>query len=344
MNGRDRTGSPAVPAVPPLAAYQRVVSRDINVLHDAVEPLAVGHDLQPLEARTQLDGIVNGLELQSVRLVWVRYGGEGVIVDTPPTDGEFALCVPSAPMGAEYRRTRRRETVADSLVVSHDEPMRMTPDPVEGCLVISTTTGRLTDHLSGYLGRPPAVPLRFHPGGQAILGSPIIERTWRHVCGLLDQIAAKGIHPMAARSLEQSLLTAILLGLPHTATAELADYEPEPSGTAGQIREWLEAHHDKPVGVADVAAAMSLSIRRIQSICRSHWDQSPMQLLRGIRLDHARTTLLIAEPASGTISRVATAAGFARASRFTAAYRERFGETPAQTLSRTSAIPREATS
>jgi AraC-like DNA-binding protein len=331
----DRTDSPAAP----LAAFHRVASPDISVLHDAVEPLAVGHDLQALDPRTPLDGIVNGLELEALGLVWVRYGGTGVIVDTPPTNGEFALCLPSAPMNVEYRRSQRRELVAGPLVVSHEEPMRITPDPVQGCLVIATTTSRLTSHLRDYLGRPPARPLRFHAGGQAVFAGPAIEYTGRYVCSMLSQIAAEGIHSLAARSLEHSLLTAILLGLPHTATAELANHEPAPSGVAGHIREWLEEHHDKPVGVADIAAAMGLSIRRVQAICRDRWDQTPMQLLRGIRLDRARDTLLDAEPASGTISRIAATAGFTRISRFTTAYHQRFGETPAQTLAPKHATP-----
>jgi len=335
VNGPDGTATPA----PPLAAFQRITSTSIDVLHDAVEPLAVGHDLQARDPAAPLDGIVNGLELGSVSLVWVRYGGGGVIVDTPPTGGEFALCVPSAPMSVEYRRSQRHGITAGNLVLSHDEPMRMMPDPDRGCMVISTTTGRLSDHLRDYLGRPPASPLRFSTGGQAVTTSPVIEHTWRHICSLLDQIAADGIHPMAARTLEQSLLTAILLGLPHTATAEIASYEHVPAGAAGRIRDWLEANHDKPVGVADVAAAMNLSIRRVQAICRSRWDQTPVQLLRGIRLDHARTALLSTEPASGTITRIAAAAGFNRTSRFTAAYHQRFGETPAQTLSRPGAAP-----
>jgi AraC-like DNA-binding protein len=320
MSSGTGTARPAWPALPLLAAHQRVTSTDINVLHDAVEPLAVGHDLQAREPGTPLDGIVNGLTLESVSLVWVRYGGAGVIVDTPPTEGEFAMCVPSAPMGVEYRRRSRQETASGSLVLSHDEPMRMTPDPAQGCLVISTTTGRLADHLRDYLGRPPAPPLRFHPASSPAAGAG------------LHQAAAGGIHPMAARSLDQSLLSAILLGLPHTATADLADYRPPPADIAGRIRDWLEAHHDRPVGVADIAAAMDLSIRRLQAVSRHYWGQTPMQMLRGIRLDHARAALLAAGPATGTVAGTAAAAGFTRLSRFTAAYHQRFGETPSQTL------------
>ena len=319
-----------------LTGYKRVTSNDINVLHDAVEPLAIGHDLYPRNSAVPLDGIVNGLTLESVSMVWVRYGGAGVLVDTPPTEGEFALCAPSAPMGVEYRRRHRStEIAAGSLVLSHDEPMRMTPDPERGCLVIATSTGRLADHLQGYLGRAPATPLRFLPDGPAILPATIVADAWRHACALLEHTATGGLHPMAARSIEDSLLTAILLGLPHTATAELAVVSepgrPAPAAAA-RIRDWLEAHYDRPVGVADLAAAMGLSIRRVQDICRRHWNQTPTQLLRGIRLDHARDNLL--SGVLGTTGSAAAASGFSRVDRFAAAYKLRFGESPSQTLTR----------
>lgn len=339
----DETGTELTSGVSLLTGYQRVASSDITVLHDAVEPLAVGHDLQSLDRSVPLDGTVNGLTLQSVSLVWVRYGGAGVIVDTPPTEGEFALCAPSAPMGVEYRdRRSRRETTDGSLVLSHDESMRMTPDPERGCLVIATTTGRLTDHLQDYLGRAPARPLRFLPDGPAILAPDIVEEAWRHACALLEHTATGGLHPLAARSIEQSLLTAILLGLPHTATAELAvirePQRPAPAAAA-RIRDWLEAHHDQPVGVADLANAMGLSIRRVQDISRRHWQQTPTQLLRGIRLDHARDKLHTG--ALGSTASAAEAAGFTRMDRFAAAYKRRFGESPSQTLTRAGAKQRQ---
>jgi AraC-like DNA-binding protein len=336
MDGQDQAGSPP-PAPQLLPGYQRVTSNDLSVLHDAVEPLAVGHDLHSRDPAVPLDGVVNGLTLGSVNLVWVRYGGAGVIVDTPPTGGEFALCAPSAPMGVEYRRRGHRETADGSLLLSHDEPMRMTPDPDRGCLVIATAAGPLTDQLHAHLGRPPARPLRFLPDGPAILPRQVTDQAWQHACALLDHTAGRGVPRMAARSIEQSLLTAILLGLPHTATAELAGLDaadPEEPGTADKIRDWLHNHHDQPVGVADLAAAVGLSVNRVHVICRRHWNQTPMQLLRGIRLDHARKALLAADPSptGDYVKAVAAAAGFARITRFNAAYRQRFGQTPVQTL------------
>jgi AraC-like DNA-binding protein len=319
---------------PVLAGHQRVTSADINALHDAVEPLAVGHDLQARDPGRALDGVVNGLTLESVSLVWVRYGGAGVLVDTPPTGDALAVCAPCGPMGVEYRRRGQQETVGGTLVVSQDEPMRMTPDPVAGCLVIATSASRLTGHLHDYLGRTPARPLRFHGvSGPGAMPDSVLASTWRHACALLDQVPPGGLHPMAARSIEQSLLSAILLGLPHTATPDLASGQPPPTGTAARIRDWLEASYDRPVGVADIAAATGLSIRRVQVICRQAWDQTPMQLLRGIRLDRARAALQAADPAADLVADIAAAAGFTRMTRFVAAYHQRFGETPAQTLS-----------
>ena len=326
---------------PPLSAHQRVVSTDIDVLHDAVEPFAVGHDLQARVPGSPLDGQVNAVTVGSVSLVWVRYGGDGVIVDTPPTEGHFAMCSPMAPMDVEYRATRNRATTATGHILSHDEPMRMTPDPAEGCLIVATSTGRLTDHLAERLGQEHGQPLRFHTsGGQAVTPEPIVERTWRYVCDVLDQATADGgLHPLAERTLEDSLLTAILLGLPHTAAEALAEPPPArpPHRHAGAIREWIEAHHHRPVGVTDIAAAAGISVRQLQAICQDEWGLTPTQLLRGVRLDHARTALLAARPGPRTITDVARAAGYVHMSRFAAHYRQRFGETPTRTLKRSTA-------
>lgn len=323
---------------PPLSAYQRVVSDDIDVLHDAVEPFAVGHDLQARRPGAPLDGHVNALGVGAVNLVWVRYGGDGVIVDAPPTEGHFALCSPMAPMDLEYRDTRSRDTIDASHILSHDEPMRMVPDPARGCLIIATSTGRLADHLAGQLGHEHAPPLRFlRTGEPALAPSSIVERTWRYVCDVLDHATANGgLHPMAERALEESLLTAILLGVPNTATESLAEPPaPAPHRLAGMIREWVEANHHRPIGVTDIAAAAGISVRQLQAICQDQWGVTPTRLLRGVRLDHARDALLTARPGPRTVTDIAEAAGYVHMSRFAAHYRQRFGETPTQTLTRT---------
>lgn len=56
---------------------------------------------------------------------------------------------------------------------------------------------------------------------------------------------------------------------------------------------------------------------------------SPMQYLRGVRLDRAREDL---QAGVGTVSDIAYQWGFTNLGRFARAYRERFGELPSDTL------------
>ncbi|MCP9969167.1 AraC family transcriptional regulator [Actinomadura madurae] len=321
---------------PPLSAHQRIVSTDIDLLHDTVEPFAVGHDLQAIEPQVPLDGQVNALGLGAVNLVWVRYGGGGVIVDTPPTEGHFALCAPQAPMGVEYRATKTSETARRP---PGAVPRRVDADeaPCDAGL-----PGHRHEHRAAR--RPPRRPPRTRPHraaalpqGRAAIAEPsIIQSTWRYVCAILDTATERGgLHPLAARSLEDALLTAILLGLPHTGTATLAE-EPgkAPHHLAGVIREWVEAHHHRPIGVSDIAAAVGVGVRQLQVICQDQWGMTPTQLLRGVRLDRARAALTMALPGPRTVSDVAEAAGYLHMSRFAAHYRQRFGETPTETLRR----------
>ncbi|PRY00867.1 helix-turn-helix transcriptional regulator [Allonocardiopsis opalescens] len=321
---------------PLLTTHHRLSSTSVDDLHAAVEPLAVGHDLHALDPSVGLDGVVNGLTLERVRLVWVRYGGGGAVVETPPTEGEFALCVPQGEMGVSYLGSGRSEVTGGTVLVSDEERMRMTPDPVAGCLVVSTSMGRLQDHLQSLTGRPMAQPLRFFGDDEsAVHGPALVDQTWRYTVTVLDQVAVEGVHPMAARSLEQSLLSALLLGLPHTATAELAGglrTERIEPGLAARVVEWLEANYDRPLGVADIAEGVGVSVRYLQFVCRRSHGLTPMQLLRNVRLDRARAALLRAEPTRGSVSAIAIQTGFAHLARFAAAYRQRFGETPSTTL------------
>jgi transcriptional regulator GlxA family with amidase domain len=59
-----------------------------------------------------------------------------------------------------------------------------------------------------------------------------------------------------------------------------------------------------------------------------------MSYLREIRLQHARKDLSAADPTETTVTEIATRWGFLHPGRFSAQYRERFGEPPSATLRR----------
>jgi transcriptional regulator GlxA family with amidase domain len=59
-----------------------------------------------------------------------------------------------------------------------------------------------------------------------------------------------------------------------------------------------------------------------------------MSYLREIRLQHVRKDLSAADPTETTVTEIATRWGFLHPGRFSAQYRERFGEPPSATLRR----------
>jgi transcriptional regulator GlxA family with amidase domain len=99
-----------------------------------------------------------------------------------------------------------------------------------------------------------------------------------------------------------------------------------------EVAEYLDAHAEEPVSVADLAAMTGVSVRSIHAGFRRHRGCSPMEFLRERRLALARTRLL-SSPES-TVARVALDCGFEHLGRFSGQYRARFGEGPADTRRR----------
>lgn len=96
--------------------------------------------------------------------------------------------------------------------------------------------------------------------------------------------------------------------------------------------EYVHEHAREPIGTPEIAAAAGLSPRGLQQSLRRHLDQTPGELLRGVRLDGARTDLLRGDRDALSVADVARAWGFGHLGRFSATYRARFGELPSESL------------
>ncbi|MCY1145757.1 helix-turn-helix transcriptional regulator [Actinoplanes sp. Pm04-4] len=100
-----------------------------------------------------------------------------------------------------------------------------------------------------------------------------------------------------------------------------------------RARAFIEAYADRPLDVADIAAASGVGTRAIQVAFRRHLGTTPMALLRRVRLEHVYRQLREADSTQGvTVSATARQWGFAEMGRFAGEYRKVFGELPSQTL------------
>jgi AraC-like DNA-binding protein len=100
------------------------------------------------------------------------------------------------------------------------------------------------------------------------------------------------------------------------------------------VVEHIHAHADDPITITDLAEVAGLSVRSVQEAFRRTFGVSPLNYLRQVRLDRVHEELLARDSRTVSVGQVATRWGFAHLGRFSAAYAERFGEYPKQTLRR----------
>ena len=188
---------------------------------------------------------------------------------------------------------------------------------------LATLLGRPVD---GPIELPPAVDLSAGPGHSWSRLVRLLRDELEHQEGLIYQ-------PLIAEQLRSSVLSGLLLSLPHKYLDELTG--PAVAGPPRALRRVVDAIHDEPeraFTVGDLAAIAGMSVRSLQEGFRRHLGCAPMTYLQQVRLAQARETLRRADPAQVTVATVAHRWGFAHLGRFASAYRARFGEAPSETL------------
>ena len=105
-----------------------------------------------------------------------------------------------------------------------------------------------------------------------------------------------------------------------------ASLEPRLAAVERYMRTRLYA----PLGLADLANAAGVSPRTLHMLCKRNLGATPMNWLRNLRLDAANEKLKT--DATSQISDVAMEFGLSHLGRFSANYRERFGELPRDTV------------
>ena len=117
---------------------------------------------------------------------------------------------------------------------------------------------------------------------------------------------------------------------------DMACYTPAPNSICkgnpaplDRMETYIRQRLCAPISLVDLALAAGLSPRSLNALCHKYYGVSPMVLLRNMRLDAVREKL---QSCPGlNITNVALDHGFGHLGRFSAYYRERFGELPSDT-------------
>ena len=137
--------------------------------------------------------------------------------------------------------------------------------------------------------------------------------------------------PRAALRLERAMLGLFLDCLGELRPASRRPCDDLATRQVKRVEEWIDAYYGEAVTIDDLAEVAGTSVRALQAAFRGLRDCAPMEALARRRLRAAYDELKNPE---ATVTQVATNCGFFHLGRFALRYREVFGETPSESLSR----------
>jgi len=180
---------------------------------------------------------------------------------------------------------------------------------------------------------PPRDTLRITPPTTAMTR---LLRLHAQARALAEAEPATVTHPEVARSLEQSLVEAMVTCM--------GPSEPREESWAHRCHEIimrrfhrvLDENPDRALYVPEICAAIGVPDRTLRLCSQEHLGMGPKKYLMLRRMNLAQRALRAANPDVTTVTEIATQYGFWHFGRFSAAYRSAFGELPSATLSRPS--------
>jgi AraC-like DNA-binding protein len=221
------------------------------------------------------------------------------------------------------------------VVLSAGSNVDLCTRPLNGMLSFIVNRNVMRDVITAVTGDAALPEIRFadtfdttNPGTAALLSM------LKNFAAELDRPGGILESPAAVASFEYALTTLMLFGLNHNLTEVLS--RPSPKAGAVQVKrveDYLKANASTPISMDLLARETGHSVSSIFRAFRQHRGYTPMQFLRSERMKMARARLLNAAH-SDNVSRIAMECGFAHLGRFAIAYRERFGETPSETIAR----------
>jgi AraC-like DNA-binding protein len=318
----------------PLIRHNLVRTRDVDEARSEVAQQFCAHELTLATRSAALDAVHNGYRLGSVGLNYLRYGAD-VRIRPVPFETFWLVQIPLS--GRAVVRTGEHVVHSDPRVGTMpgpDVPADMTWAGGNEQLIVYLDRAAVQDHSAR--GAEPDRGLTFEPAVR--LDSPRLQGWLRLIGYVRDEIDAGSellATPLIQSQIEDLIITGLLAGQPNSSRTS-----PPPAFATSCVRSvrqavaLIEDSPGRPWRVAELAAAVGVSARTLQDAFQHDRGQSPMEVLRRVRLRRAHDELVVGDREQTTVTDVAVRWGFGHLGRFSTAYRRAYGESPSQTLAR----------
>lgn len=328
---RETTAGHAVRGRRDPDARTDVHSRDVDHARGLISAVFSPHTLQVVGPSADLDVLLRARRTDSITIAELRHGTE-VVVRPERLKSYYEINVPLR--GRTVTSIGDRQITSEpgqAVVLPPTEPvtMRWSADCAQMAVKISRAAVERT--LESVLGHPLDEAVQFATGFDVSDGS---GRSWLRAVDLLREALDADAPDILVRPLEELVVGQLLVGQPHNFTGRFdgRSRPPRPRMLA-RVLELIESDPAAPLTLSDMARVAGTSVRSVQAAFTEHLDMSPMTYLRHLRLARAHDDLQAAVPGDGqTVTDIALRWGFSHVPRFAAAYRDRYGVAPSQTL------------
>jgi AraC-like DNA-binding protein len=320
---------------PLLEGHRLFASRDIREVRGFLDRKDFSLDVNP-RANDGLDARINGVYWPGMFLGYVQYGPPVAVQAAAGDDYWLQMSVSGSMRIFNGKETvicdQRRAAFASP---THSDRYRVEYGPGCGGVRLSLFKANLMSCLAALLGDQPQKSLTFSPGMDLSQGHgrSIVEHILLAVRDL-DQPESSFWHEATMTAFQNFIMTSLLLSQPHSFSDALARLDK--NVTTREIKraiDFIHANLDMPITIKDIIDVTGVPGRTLFKHFRDYQGISPMQYLRNARFDRVRRARLAAET-HASVTMIAMEAGFMHLGRFAVEYRQRFGESPSETLRR----------
>lgn len=324
-------------AVEPLRRHGRLRTDDVDLAQSVVSEVYEPHVLEPRGAKG-FDARLNAVQNGSLTLGYLTYG-VGAEITLPPSEHWYHVNI-TLSGGSRVSRgdSVRGETAAMAgaaiLVPHHLQTIEWDSDTAQFALRVPRVD--LENHLEKLTRTRISDPVDFDlvvdlnsPAGRGLLRCiEFIRSEWDDE-GILTR------YDNSRRQLESLTLTNLVMaaGGPHRSLLDQSVAQDVPDALQRAV-DYVHDHARSLPTLADLTAAAGASARTLQNQFVRHFDRTPIQYIRDVRLRGVRDDLLHPSAPEVTVTDVATSWGFYNLGRFSSLYREVYGESPSETLRR----------
>ena len=325
----DRTGLP-------LSHMARMVSQDIDEVHDHMCQMFCPHELQITGGCPPIEFRHHQASLNSVTFNATDYGNPygRVVVSIPPMDALYLVQIALSGV-AEITQgdTAFALRPGEMCVLDPEEKVRQVFCEGYKHFTVKMSKEGLESVLMQELGFKPnelhfsPKPVRFE--GRSVAFAQLV----RTICDDLDNGSSAFEHSRASKGVEETLQRLLLAAVPHN-HSDLFD---APKSIAApyyvrRVEAFINQRISDPISMDEMVSVSGVSARSLHAGFRRFRDTTPMNYLKNRRLLLAHRRLLNGADLGVTVTDVALGCGFTHLSKFARDYHERFGERPSETL------------